>query len=71
MDETEALRTALRKNLRRARTQAGLSQREVAQHLGMSRPTYTYYETGHTAPSVFDLYRLAQLYGCSIEDFLR
>lgn len=37
----------------------------------MSRPTYTYYETGHTAPSVFDLYRLAQLYGCSIEDFLR
>ena len=71
MDETEALRTALRKNLRRARTQAGLSQREVAQHLGMSRPTYTYYETGHTAPSVFDLYRLARLYGCLMEDFLR
>lgn len=71
MDETEALRTALRKNLRRARTQAGLSQREVAQRLGMSRPTYTYYETGHTAPSVFDLYRLARLYGCLMEDFLR
>lgn len=34
MDETEALRTALRENLRRARTQAGLSQREVAQRLG-------------------------------------
>lgn len=61
----------LGQNLRRARAQAGLSQREVAQHLGVSRPTYTYYETGHTAPSVFDLYRLAQLYGCPMEDFLR
>lgn len=38
---------------------------------GVSRPTYTYYETGHTAPSVFDLYRLAQLYGRPMEDFLR
>lgn len=71
MADLETLRKHLGQNLRRARAQAGLSQREVAQHLGVSRPTYTYYETGHTAPSVFDLYRLAQLYGCPMEDFLK
>ncbi|HIV48075.1 MAG TPA: helix-turn-helix domain-containing protein [Candidatus Acutalibacter stercorigallinarum] len=71
MADLETLRKHLGQNLRRARAQAGLSQREVAQHPGVSRPTYTYYETGHTAPSVFDLYRLAQLYGCPMEDFLR
>ena len=71
MDDLETLRKHLGQNLRRARAQAGLSQREVAQHLGVSRPTYTYYETGHTAPSVSDLYRLAQLYGRPMEDFLR
>ena len=71
MADLETLRKHLGQNLRRARAQAGLSQREVAQHLGVSRPTYTYYETGHTTPSVFDLYRLAQLYGRPMEDFLR
>ena len=71
MADLETLRKHLGQNLRRARAQAGLSQREVAQHLGVSRPTYTYYETGHTTPGIEDLYLLSQLYGRAMEDFLQ
>ena len=69
MADLETLRKHLGQNLRRARAQAGLSQREVAQHLGVSRPTYTYYETGKSTPSAADLARLAGLYAIRMEDF--
>ena len=39
--------------------------------MGVSRPTYTYYETGHTTPGIADLYLLSQLYGRAMEDFLQ
>ena len=58
-------------NLRKFRGEEGYSQEEVAQLLGVSRPTYTYYETGHTTPSIEDLYLLSQLYGRAMEDFLQ
>ena len=38
---------------------------------GRQRPTYTYYETGHTTPGIADLYLLSQLYGRAMEDFLQ
>ena len=62
----EELRRRLRENLRKFRGEDGYSQEEVAQLLGVSRPTYTYYETG-----IEDLYLLSQLYGRAMEDFLQ
>ena len=41
----EAIRKALRENLRKFRTEARYSQQDVAQILGINRATYTYYET--------------------------
>ena len=67
----EELRRRLRENLRKFRGEEGYSQEEVAQLLGISRPTYTYYETGHTTPGIEDLYLLSQLYGRAMEDFLQ
>ena len=47
------------------------TENELCALLGVSRPTYTYYETGHTTPSIEDLYLLSQLYGRAMEDFLQ
>lgn len=60
---------SLRENLRYYRTRAGYSQRQVAEYLGLSRPAYTYYETGKSTPSAADLARLAGLYAIRMEDF--
>ncbi len=68
--EGEKLRETLRENLRRFRVKKGCSQEEISLLLGVTRATYTYYETGKTTPSVIDLYWLAQFYGCTMEAFL-
>ena len=67
----EEIRRTLRENLREFRVQSGRSQEEVAKVLGVTRPTYTYYETGKTTPSVEDLYLLSQLYGRAMEEFFQ
>ena len=67
----EEIRRTLRENLREFRVQSGRSQEEVAKVLGVTRPTYTYYETGKTTPSVEDLYLLSQLYGRAMEVFFQ
>ena len=61
----------LAERLRQARLQAGYSQQNIADALNVNRATYTYYETGHTTPSIEDLYLLSQLYGRAMEDFLQ
>ena len=46
-----------------------LSQEDVAQHLGITRSAYAYYELGRTEPSNENLRILAKLYSAPIEDF--
>ena len=67
----EKLRKALRENLRKFRTEADYSQEEIARLLGVTRLTYTYYETGKTTPSVTDLYQLSRLYHRAMEEFFQ
>lgn len=55
--------------LRKYRILAGYSQREVATILRMSRSTYTYYETGRTAPDPDTLNRIAKIFGIPMEFF--
>lgn len=55
--------------LRKYRMQAGFSQREVATILRMNRSTYTYYETGKTAPDPETLNRIAKIFGVPMEIF--
>jgi transcriptional regulator with XRE-family HTH domain len=48
--------------LRRSREYLGLSQNEVAEHLGLSRPAITNMEAGKRKVSTLELNRLAKLY---------
>ncbi len=56
--------------LRMLREKQGLSQRQVAEVLGLDRSTYTYYETGKTEPSLQTLRRLVALYQVTADDLL-
>lgn len=56
--------------LRKYRVENGYSQNHIANVLGIERSTYTYYEVGKTTPVIFDLMRLADLYGTNLDDLL-
>lgn len=60
----------LGRRLRQARETCGLTQEEVAEHLGVSRPTVAQMELGNRAISSFELDRLAYLYARDIREFL-
>jgi putative transcriptional regulator len=50
---------------RRAR---GIRQEELAQQLGVSRQTISSLETGRYNPSIFLAYKVAKLFGMTIEE---
>lgn len=54
--------SAVSQRLRELRTAAGMTQKEVAEHLGIQRSTYAYYETGATQPSLPILQQVATEY---------
>lgn len=60
----------LRNMLKKIRLLCGYSHADVAKALGISRPTYTYYELGRTAPDMVTLVALARIYGVPPECFL-
>lgn len=53
--------------LRRIRKECGLTQKVVAELLGVDRSTYAYYETGKTSPDPTTLARLASLFRVSAD----
>jgi Zn-dependent peptidase ImmA (M78 family)/DNA-binding XRE family transcriptional regulator len=61
----------LLERLRRARTDLGLSQEEVAEQLGMARTTLIAIEGGQRPLRPEELVQLAELYGERIENLLR
>ena len=48
--------------LRKCRENCGLSQKVVADTLGVERTTYTYYENGRSQPSLTTLVKLADIF---------
>ena len=54
---------ALGRRLRQARTQAHMSQKEVAEHLGVTASALSQYESGKRKIDALALERLARLYG--------
>lgn len=69
--DQEKLKENLRGNLRQLRKKAGLTQKELAKFLGISRTAYTYYESGKTLPSGISLYLLTRLYSIRFEMLFR
>ncbi len=60
----------LGKNLSAARKKKGMSQEEVAEHLGISRQTVSKWETNETLPDVFQANKLAKLYDMSLDKLM-
>lgn len=65
-DESEEQRAAIAQRLREGREYVGLSQEEVAQALGLSRPAITNIETGNRRVEAVELDKLATLYRQSV-----
>lgn len=56
--------------LRKVRKRVGVSQMAAAQALGLPRTAVTNMENGRREVSTFDLYRLAEFYGCTERSLL-
>lgn len=52
------------------RTLYGYTQRQVAEHLGISQPSYIRYENGSSEPTLENLVRIAELYEVSVDYLL-
>ena len=59
----------LKQKLAKFRIEAGLSQSDVAEKLGITRQAYNHYETGRRTPDLETATKLAKIYNVSI-DFL-
>ena len=53
-----------------ARKRAGLTQKSVAQKLGKTQGAVSNWEKGRWTPTIKDVWKLAQLYGCSMDDLI-
>lgn len=56
------------KTIREIRAQQGITQAEMAERLGISRPTYIKIENDPNAMTVNTARRICRLLGCSVED---
>ena len=53
-----------------ARVNAGYTQEQVCKEMGIAVSTLSYWENGKKFPNVLQAYKLAKLYGITLDDFL-
>ncbi len=58
----------LAENIKKFRKQRGMTQEEFSNRLGLSYQAVSKWETGKTAPDVFLLPSIAEVFECSIDD---
>lgn len=56
--------------LKAARVNSGLSQKEAAEKLNISRDSLRFYEKYKKSPKVELAIKIAQLYNCSLDDLI-
>ncbi len=57
-------------NLKLAREQKGLSQKDVAEKVGIAKSTYSLYESGNREPNVQTIKKLANVLDVSADELL-
>lgn len=57
----------LGERIRTCRQQAGMSQEKVAELVGISRQSVTKWETNRSAPSTENLFKLAEIFGTTVD----
>lgn len=55
-------------NLKEARIKKGLSQKEVADNIGVAKSTYSLYESGNREPNVQTIKKIADFLGISADE---
>lgn len=55
-------------SMKAARVNAGLTQKQAAKELGMSKNTLANYESGISVPKIDVAQKMAALYGLSVND---
>ncbi len=66
MPDVDSVRVAIATRLRAAREQAGLSQGQVANLLGLQRPSISEIEAGRRKVSAEEVTRFAEIYNVSV-----
>lgn len=56
--------------IKECRLAAGLSQEEAAAALGVKQPNISAWESGRWLPKTPRLIKVAQLYGCTVDELL-
>jgi transcriptional regulator with XRE-family HTH domain len=56
--------------LKQCRLRSGLTQKQVAENLGLDRTTVSKWDINASFPKSKMLFRIALLYGCSVSDLL-
>ena len=59
--------TTLGQRIREHRRRAGMSQEALARRMDVSRQAVTKWESGQSAPSTENLFRLAELFGTTVD----
>lgn len=57
-------------NIRRMRTERGLTQDDVAEYCGVSRPNVSMWENGTNVPRMGNIEKLARLFGVQKSDII-
>ena len=57
----------LGERIKACRQQAGMSQEKVAELMGISRQAVTKWETNKSAPSTENLFKLAEIFGTTVD----
>lgn len=57
----------LKENIKKARLKAGLTQKEVAEKMGIQQPNYGQWERGIRKPKLETLEKLAEIFGTTVD----
>ena len=57
-------------NLKEARLRSGLSQKEVAENIGVAKSTYSLYESGNREPNVQTIKKISDALDVSADELL-
>ena len=49
----------------------GLTQKEVAEHVGVDQSAVSFWETGKNSPRAAILIKLSKLYNCTVDELLK
>ena len=61
----------LSRNLREMREKRRLTQKDLAERLSLSDKTISKWENERSIPDIFTLLKLAEIFDCTLDDFLR